>query len=129
MTCCDEHGIHAEVISGDFSHEEIDAYVERTTRLVKAGELPDDTCRITLEDVGDGEVKIGYYRPNNTPIERIRRITGYLVGTIERWNDAKKAEERDRVKHGLTKTYSAVEDCSTCEKDKPAECVGCPGKA
>ena len=31
--------------------------------------------------------------------ERIRRITGYLVGTIERWNDAKKAEEHDRVKH------------------------------
>lgn len=33
--------------------------------------------------------------------ERIRRITGYLVGTMEKWNNAKKAEERDRVKHGL----------------------------
>ena len=32
--------------------------------------------------------------------ERIRRITGYLVGTMDRWNDAKRAEERDRVKHG-----------------------------
>lgn len=31
--------------------------------------------------------------------ERIRRITGYLVGTIDRFNDAKKAEEHDRVKH------------------------------
>ena len=31
--------------------------------------------------------------------ERIRRITGYLVGTMDKWNDAKKAEERDRVKH------------------------------
>lgn len=31
--------------------------------------------------------------------ERIRRITGYLVGTVERFNDAKKAEEKDRVKH------------------------------
>lgn len=31
--------------------------------------------------------------------ERIRRITGYLVGSMNRWNDAKKAEERDRVKH------------------------------
>ena len=31
--------------------------------------------------------------------ERIRRITGYLVGTIDRWNNAKKAEEKDRVKH------------------------------
>jgi len=31
--------------------------------------------------------------------ERIRRITGYLVGTIDRWNNAKRAEEKDRVKH------------------------------
>ena len=33
--------------------------------------------------------------------ERIRRITGYLVGTVDRWNDAKKAELDDRVKHAL----------------------------
>ena len=33
--------------------------------------------------------------------ERIRRITGYLVGTMDKWNDAKKCEEHDRVKHGL----------------------------
>ena len=33
--------------------------------------------------------------------ERIRRITGYLVGTVDRFNNAKRAEERDRVKHGL----------------------------
>ena len=32
--------------------------------------------------------------------ERIRRITGYLVGTTERFNNGKKAEEKDRVKHG-----------------------------
>ena len=31
--------------------------------------------------------------------ERIRRITGYLVGTVDRWNDAKKEELHDRVKH------------------------------
>lgn len=36
---------------------------------------------------------------NNVPFDRIRRITGYLVGTIDRWNDAKKTEEHDRVKH------------------------------
>lgn len=33
--------------------------------------------------------------------ERIRRITGYLVGTMDKWCDAKKAEERDRVKHSV----------------------------
>lgn len=42
--------------------------------------------------------------------ERIRRITGYLVGTIDRWNDGKTAEEKDRVKHGMP------EDCSMCDK-------------
>ena len=31
--------------------------------------------------------------------EKIRRITGYLVGTVDRFNDGKRAEERDRVKH------------------------------
>jgi ribonucleoside-triphosphate reductase len=33
--------------------------------------------------------------------ERIRRITGYLVGTLDHFNNAKRAEERDRVKHGI----------------------------
>lgn len=33
--------------------------------------------------------------------ERIRRITGYLVGSLSTWNNAKKAEERDRVKHTI----------------------------
>lgn len=32
--------------------------------------------------------------------ERTRRITGYLVGTLDRFNNAKRCEERDRVKHG-----------------------------
>lgn len=34
-----------------------------------------------------------------TGFERIRRITGYLVGTIDRFNNGKRAEERERVKH------------------------------
>lgn len=33
------------------------------------------------------------------PFERIRRVTGYLSGDLKTWNDAKKAEEHDRVKH------------------------------
>jgi ribonucleoside-triphosphate reductase len=35
------------------------------------------------------------------PFDRIRRITGYLVGTLDRFNNAKRAEEHDRIKHGL----------------------------
>ena len=34
-----------------------------------------------------------------TKFERIRRVTGYLVGTLDRFNNGKRAEERDRVKH------------------------------
>ena len=41
--------------------------------------------------------------------ERLRRITGYLVGSLERWNDGKKAEEAARVKHGV--------DCVACNKN------------
>ena len=35
--------------------------------------------------------------------QRIRRITGYLVGSMEQWNNAKRAEERDRTKHAMKK--------------------------
>ncbi|WP_082486981.1 anaerobic ribonucleoside triphosphate reductase [Exiguobacterium sp. Leaf187] len=38
-------------------------------------------------------------------IERIRRITGYLVGTLDRWNEAKRAEEQNRVKHDVTRSF------------------------
>jgi ribonucleoside-triphosphate reductase len=38
---------------------------------------------------------------DNVGFERTRRITGYLVGTLDRFNDAKRAEEGDRVKHGI----------------------------
>ena len=34
--------------------------------------------------------------------ERIRRVTGYLTGSLERWNNAKRAEEHDRVKHSFS---------------------------
>ena len=53
--------------------------------------------RINLDFEGD-DVNLGYYlEPQG--FEKIRRITGYLVGTVDRFNDAKRAEERDRVKH------------------------------
>ncbi|MGN0536549.1 MAG: anaerobic ribonucleoside-triphosphate reductase [Acutalibacteraceae bacterium] len=55
----------------------------------------------TLEITVDGEDVDLNYEFQDVPFERIRRITGYLVGTMDHWNDAKKAEEADRVKHGL----------------------------
>ncbi|MGL5642110.1 MAG: anaerobic ribonucleoside triphosphate reductase [Paraclostridium sp.] len=54
-----------------------------------SGVITGDTCPACGRKESDGE--IGF--------ERIRRITGYLVGTVDRFNNAKKAEVRDRVKH------------------------------
>lgn len=42
--------------------------------------------------------------------ERIRRITGYLVGSTERFNNAKRAEERDRVKHADMRAWPGRND-------------------
>jgi len=62
---------------------------------------------ITKQVVSHMEKKMkSIHMPNKTrfigkgvKFERIRRITGYLVGTLDRFNDAKRAEEHDRVKH------------------------------
>ena len=50
-----------------------------------------------------------HYFGDDNKFERLRRITGYLVGTLDRWNDAKKAEEHARVKHSVN---SSVDDAT-----------------
>ena len=47
--------------------------------------------------------------------ERLRRITGYLVGTLDRWNDAKKAEESSRVKHCVNSSIDDAERLAALE--------------
>lgn len=47
--------------------------------------------------------------------ERLRRITGYLVGTLDRWNDAKKAEEAARVKHCVNSSIDDAERLAALE--------------
>ena len=54
--------------------------------------------RIYLARNRDGGICVDYTTVRRK-FERIRRITGYLVGTIDRWNNAKKMEEREREKH------------------------------
>ena len=49
----------------------------------------------------DGEFVDLHYKFQPAGFERIRRITGYLVGTMDNWNSAKAAEEKDRVKHSI----------------------------
>lgn len=79
---------------------EVAAYVARTEDMIASGELDSGVTRIVLLPDGD-EISICYFRESVRPFDRIRRITGYLTGTLDTWNDAKRAEERDRVKHGL----------------------------
>ncbi len=50
--------------------------------------------------IGDVCPCCGRHESPDQPFQRIRRITGYLVGTLDRFNDAKRAEEAERVKHG-----------------------------
>lgn len=55
----------------------------------------------SLEIKTDGDFVDLNYKFSPVKFDRIRRITGYLVGNMDHWNDAKAAEERDRVKHNL----------------------------
>lgn len=55
-------------------------------------------------------------RGKGVKFERIRRITGYLVGTTDRFNTAKRKEERDRVKHGMNIPDNLADNISTEQK-------------
>lgn len=55
-------------------------------------------CKVEFLDRGDGTC-IQRFWFTKVPLNRIRRITGYLVGDLNRFNDAKRAEVEDRVKH------------------------------
>ena len=81
--------------NGYIPEEEAMAYVDRARELhgTKVKEIivkidKDDPDMVDLEYKWDGEKFHG-----------LRRITGYLVGNLSRWNNGKRAEERDRVKH------------------------------
>ncbi|MBR2767003.1 hypothetical protein IKF20_01175 [Candidatus Saccharibacteria bacterium] len=87
----------------DFDHYDtlhVSCLVEAGTKLLaqKAGqEAAEDYFNAHAEYFDEGK------------FERLRRITGYLVGTLDRWNDAKKAEEHARVKHSVN---SCVDDAT-----------------
>ena len=84
------------VIGGTLSKKEIDTYV---TQIKEAN--PDKEFK-SFEFTVDGEYVDVNYTYDMVPFERIRRITGYLVGTLDRFNDGKRAEEHDRVKHSVS---------------------------
>ena len=78
------------------SKEEIGKYIECI--IQKRNCKMSDIAKLNLTLEGENSVAMDYELKERR-FERIRRITGYLTGTIDRWNDAKKAELNDRVKH------------------------------
>lgn len=87
--------IDVNVTGGKLPQDEIDYYIECALE-----KYPEKHLRaIDLEL--DGNFVNARYHFSDAPFQRIRRITGYLVGTLDRFNNAKRAEEKARVKHEI----------------------------
>lgn len=87
--------IDVRVTGGNLSPAERDAYVSYARKAHPDKEISAMDIKL------DGDYADITYHWQTVPFERIRRITGYLVGTLDRFNDGKRAEEHDRVKHGV----------------------------
>lgn len=85
--------VNVQVRNGEMPAQEITEYITYIHENNRGKILRNLELTIDGEDV---EMK---YEFEPLKFERIRRITGYLVGTVDRWNDAKRAEEHERVKH------------------------------
>ena len=85
----------AVTVDGNLAESEVQNYVKYL-----ADKNPGRSLK-SLHIEPDGDYVNLTYEFEPVPFERIRRITGYLVGTTDRWNNAKLAELKDRVKHGI----------------------------
>ena len=91
--------VELKVTGGTLSDAEIQEYVNR-------GRENKPSQKLLAVDINvDGDYVDLTYRYDDRPFERIRRITGYLVGTLDRFNNAKRAEVLDRV------THEVADDC------------------
>ena len=90
------NGTEVKVVGGVLDDNEIQCYLEKLRK-----EYPEEhisVLEITLNPDDTVSLDYGVKPPE---FQRIRRITGYLVGTLDRFNNAKREEERDRVKHKI----------------------------
>ena len=85
--------MQVNVTGGAISDREKEAYIERANQKYAIGTVQ------ALDIHVDGDYVDLRYHLAPRPFSRIRRITGYLVGDMSHWNNAKAAEEHDRVKH------------------------------
>lgn len=83
------------VKNGKLPQTEIDMFVEH----IKVNNP--DKYITGIEFTVDGDYVDVNFEYETVPFERIRRITGYLVGGLDRFNDAKRSEVEDRVKHNI----------------------------
>lgn len=85
--------VYIEIYGGEMDDEEVKRYLEYLRNEHKRHSI--ESLILTI----DGEYVDMKYKFAPEPFERLRRITGYLTADVKTWNDAKRAEERDRVKH------------------------------
>ncbi len=85
--------MRVDVTNGVLKQEEIDAYIKRAEKKYPNARISSMKIKV------DGDFVDIKYEAEPIPFDRIRRITGYLVGTMDNWNDAKRSEELDRIKH------------------------------
>ena len=106
--------VNVNVTGGEMSQAEINSYIDRAQKL-----YPEKTIQ-TIDLKIDGDFVDVDYHFADVPFQRIRRITGYLVGTTDRFNNSKRAEERDRVKHDKVRslTENKTTEKPTDSKDK-----------
>lgn len=85
--------VYVEIYDGEMADDEVKAYLAHLRNTHKRHTI--ESLSLTI----DGDYVDMKYRYKPEPFERIRRVTGYLTGSLDKWNNAKQAEERDRVKH------------------------------
>lgn len=83
------------IIGEQISQQEIDAYIEYGIK-----KYPDKAIK-EMTVMADGDFVDLKFSFADIPFDRVRRITGYLVGTLDRFNNGKRAEEHDRIKHTI----------------------------
>ena len=81
-------------INGNVETMEVLSVIAQAEQKIPSGR---ELASVIITEAGDNLVVDWATKPER--FERIRRITGYLVGTVDRWNNGKQAELRDRVKH------------------------------
>ena len=89
-------GVRVTTDLPDLTREEAQRYVDYARAHLK-----DALTDLDISESADGGVDLNW-TARGEKFERVRRVTGYLTGDMRFWNDAKQAEERERVKHGVS---------------------------